>query len=151
MITETKPIEEKQLNLWEMCQIAGKDGLDICDEIWDWGIYLDCGYKYIDDATEWYDKCMMLFALNFKVIKYDPEWYTVCNVAEFIHNNINVFIQFFNEENQDEYKPKNYDESILDYKKNEGFYDIFMQSMECLIAGGYGESDYKKLYELLTA
>ena len=141
VITETPKVENK--SLFEVLSLTGKEGLDICDDIWDWGIYLGCERSFENCKDDYYDKCMLLFALNFTCTKVCETGYSTCLVSKFIHDNIDVFREFFNEENREGYRPMDYDNAD-DWESDDGFYEAYMQPMESLIAGNYTDSDYKK-------
>ena len=151
----TTEIPERTLNglkLYEVMQIVG-GGFDISDKDYDWGIYCECekNWKSCDD---WYDRFILLICLNITCVSYSENWYSECNVREFIIDNLEAFEKFCNEENRDDYKPqywKDKGEKIdPEADENELFYEIYMQTMESLIAGNYCDEDYHKLYCYLT-
>ena len=120
-------------------------GLDICDDTWDWGNY----FEVDGESNDYYDKVMQFFAMGIEVLKYDPTWFTVCDVAEFILKHKSAFDVFMNEVNADDFKPCNNEElcSVDDYV----MFEVYIATFQELINGNYSEEDYKKLYfELVT-
>lgn len=142
----TKEIKLEDVSLYQMICHVGS-GFDICDDEYDWGVYMDC-YKSWEECDDYYDRIILLFALNIRCVKYNDDWYSPCKVSEFIAENIKAFRQFFNEENREGYRPMDY-ENADDSHSDEGFYEAYMMPLESLIAGNYSEDDYEKLYKLL--
>lgn len=138
----------RKITLYETLRLKDFDGFDIADDIFDWGNYFECG-ESLEKSEDYYDKLMVLFALNIEVVKYQENWYTICKVAEFISKHSKAFTKFMNENNREDYQPKNYkgEKITLD---NDLFYDLYIMTFESLINGNYCESQYKELYELLT-
>ena len=132
-------------SLYEAIMRENGEGFDICDDVWDWGIYIGCARSFEECGDDWYEKCMLLFCLNIKCTKVQPKWYSICKVGEFIKENIDVFRTFFNEQNREGYRPSDY-KNADDDTTDAGFYEAYMQPMESLIAGNYCDSDYKELY-----
>ena len=58
---------------------------------------------------DWYEALMLLFALNITCTKIQKDWYSVCLVTKFIKENIDVFRDFFNENNREGYRPMDYE------------------------------------------
>ena len=145
--TEIKP--EANRPLYEVIREVNQDGFDICDNDWDWGTYFGCEMSW-EKCRDFYEKCMLLFALNIKCIIFNDNWYSPCLVKEFIWENKEVFTKFFNEENKEDYRPMDYEGHELDPNVDDGFYEAYMEPMESLIEGNYSERQYKKLFEMLT-
>ena len=147
----TKAPEPKTTTLYEALVANKLDGCDICDNDWDWGIYLGIPEaKSIEDCEDAYDKFTLLLALNLKTKGLRSNWYTPCDVSGFIEEHREVFENFFNEENREGYRPMDY-EGPLKADEDEGYYEAFMLPMESLIAGNYCDEDYERLVSLLTA
>lgn len=147
----TKAPQPKNTSLYEALIANRMDGCDICDVDWDWGIYLGIPEaKSVEDCEDGYDKLMLLLALNLKTTGINRDWYTPCNVCEFIEENRKAFDRFLEEENREGCRPSDYDHE-LSPKKDDGYYEVYMESMECLIAGNYAEEDYDKLVGYLLA
>ena len=146
MITEVPEI--KDVSLYEAIMRQNGEGFDICDNVWDWGIYIGCPKSFEEAGDDWYDKCMLLFCLNIRCKKVQPKWYSICLVSQFIKENIEVFRTFFNERNREGFRPSDYKHADDD-TEDAGFFEAYMEPMESLIAGNYSESDYKDLYLLL--
>lgn len=139
----------KDLSFYEACAHEHIDGADICDNDWDWGIFLSVPEaKTLDECEDAYDKFCLLLALNLRCKGINREWYTACDVCGFIEANRKVFEKFFNEENREGYRPMDYDNPQPD--EDEGYFEAFMQPMESLIAGNYCESNYQRLVDELT-
>lgn len=154
MITEVPQLIPT--TLYNAIMMTNGEGFDICDDVWDWGIYFgcpksfeECESKDPDMEYDWYEALMLLFALNITCTKIQPKWYSVCLITQFIKDNIDVFRKFFNENNREGYRPMDY-ENAEDDTVDDGFYEAYMQPMESLIAGNYSYSDYEELYKALT-
>ena len=148
----TKAPELKDSSLYGALIANKMDGCDICDEDWDWGIYLGIpsDVKSIDDCEDGYDKFCLLLCLNLKTKGIRPDWYTPCNVCGFIEEHRAVFEEFFNRESQEGYRPSDYDHK-LKADEDKGYFEAFMEPMESLIAGNYCDSDYEELVKRLLA
>ena len=134
------------MTLYEMMKLKG-EGFDVSDNTWDWGTYI--GYVEDEDDLDYYDKFTLYLTKNVEIERYNDDWYSPCKVCEFIVAHQDAFRKFFNEENREGYRPMDYengDDSTID----EGFYEAYMMGLESLLVGNYSESDYKKLYTLLT-
>ncbi len=135
------------MTLKELIQINDR-GYDVCDDIFDWGT----NYDYNINPKDYYDKALDLMASEIEVVKVQPKWYTICKFSEFVVKYQDVFDQFLNEENKEEYTPKYACEKLGVDRLNKDmgeFYDIYLESFASLLAGNYCESDYMKLYEML--
>ena len=144
------------LSLYEYLKLTGHEDCDIGDEIWDLGTNLGYGgydsFEEIDKAFKdpndrWYFKLILLFCWNIKVVKPQPNWYTVCDVCGFIEANKEAWDQFLNEENREGYRPMDY--KHLDPNKDDGYFEVYMQSFEQLCIGNYSDRQYGKLFLLL--
>ena len=136
------------LTLKELIKMSN-EGYDVADDIFDWAT----NYDYDIDLEDYYGKALDLMASEIEVVKIQPKWYTICKFSEFIEKYQDVFDKFFNEENKEVYTPKYACKELGVDRLNkdmEEFYDIYLNSLESLIAGNYCESDYKKLYEMLS-
>lgn len=134
--------EPRIVTLYE-ARLAAK-GLDIADDTYDIGIYFDCARSW-KEAKDGYDKFMLLLGCNILVKKYNPDWYTVCYISEFMWDNRDIFDPFFNENNREGYRPMDYKD--LNPEKDSGFYEAYIQPFESLLSGGYSDEDYQTLYD----
>lgn len=143
--------EKPQMSLFDTLRLAGSDGCDICDDIYDWGTYLGCPESW-EKCSDYYEKCMLLFALNLTCLKYNDQAYSICKVTEFIWRNREPFERFMNEENKLEYTPRYWQKKgeTIDPDEDGIFYDVYMETFESLLIGNYSESDYQKLFKYLT-
>lgn len=121
-------------------------GLDIADNIWDWGNYFECEY-YEGDCYDYYDKLMHLFAEHIDVVKYSEDWYTICDISGFIWENLNAFSKFMNAANNENFQPyiQGVCESIEDYR----MFELYIATFQELLNGNYCDSDYELLYNYL--
>lgn len=146
---KTRIKEPKTLSFFDACRLQGIDGSDICDKDWDWGIFLSCpdenDVEKLDDA---YDKFCLLLCLNLECEGIRPDWYTPCNVCEFIEAHRKTFDSFLEKENREGYRPSDYPKP-LKANEDEGYFEVYMESMENLIAGNYCDSDYEELVQML--
>lgn len=147
MRTEIKSLPK--MCLFDVLKMNGIDGCDICDDAYDWGTYIGVPESW-EKCSDYYDRCMLLFALNMTCVQYRPNGYTICDVAGFIWDNKEPFTKFLNQENRKEYKPSTYKDETIDPEVDGVFYDVYMESFESLLIGNYSESDYRKLYKYLT-
>ena len=148
MIQTKKPLPEK-ISFFDACRYNQIDGADICDEDWDWGIFLSCPDESdIDKLDESYDKFCLILCLNLKCRGIVHDWYTPCDVAHFIEENRKAFDRFMDEENKEGYRPKDYKEPLR-WDEDGGYLEVYMGTMENLIAGNYAEGDYAKLIQYL--
>lgn len=131
------------MTLFELIELS--DGLDIGDNTWDWGIYFD----FTKDSDDPYDQCMEFMAKHIEVVKVNKDWYSPCKVCEFVVEYQKAFERFFNEENREGYRPKDYEKGN-DPTVDEGFFEAYMAGVESLIAGNYCDSDYTKLLNYLS-
>ncbi len=146
------------LSLYEVLRFANMEDTDICDDVWDWVCNLGHGgyesFEEIDkeygkDNEEgYYFKFIFLCCLNIKCVKYQPKWYSVCNVSAFINDNREAFDKFMNEMNREGYRPKDYDEPLV-WDDDDEFYDVYMETFRNLVNGNYCDYQYKALVEYL--
>lgn len=150
MIQTKEPLPQR-VSFFATCRFNQIDGADICDEIWDWGIFLSCPDKGdVADLDDAYDKFCLILCLNLTCKKFVPDFYTPCNVCEFIEAHRKTFDAFLEEENREGFRPSDYPKP-LNSNQDEGYYEVYMLSMENLIAGNYADSDYEKLVNMLLA
>lgn len=148
VITEKRT--PKEISFYDACLLSHIDGADISDKDWDWGIYFGIpdGAKSIDDCEDSYDKFCFILSLNLKCEGIVPDWYTPCDVCGFIEAHRKVFDRFIEEANREGYRPSDFDEPLI-ASEDKGYYEVYMGTMENLIAGNYAESDYEKLVRYL--
>lgn len=144
MIYNAPKIENK--SIYEVLRLTGQSDFDICDNVWDWGVNVGC-CDNLEKCGDYYDKFMLLFCLNVICTKYQPKWYSCCNVVDFIEQNRKAIDKFLNEENLEDYQPQNYEE--LNCDEDSGYFEVYMESLEQLINGNYSERQYEKLYKYL--
>ena len=142
---QTKKALPETVSFFEACRYEQIDGADISDDDWDWGIFLSCPDKGdIEELEDPYDKFCLILCLNLTCKGINHGWYTPCNVAGFIEANRKAFDRFMDEENAEGYRPMDYEEP-LKADEDGGYFEVYMGTMENLIAGNYSESDYAKL------
>ena len=146
----TKAPQPATVTLYEALRAANMDECDISDFDWDWGncIVLPEA-KSIEECEDAYEKFILLVALNLKT-KAIERWYTPCDVCGFIEENRAAFERFFNEENREGYRPKDY-EGPLKPDEDEGYFEAFMLPLGSLLNGDYCEDNYEKLVNMLLA
>lgn len=142
---EIPKIENK--TIYETLRLCNVNDMDICDDDWDWGICVQCEDNF-EQCHDYYDKFMLLFCLNVVCLKFNREWYSPCKVCDFIEQNRKAFDKFLNEENRESCRPMDFTSKLCCDEDN-GYYEIYMQSLEQLIAGQYSERQYEKLYKYL--
>lgn len=123
--------------------VEGIDGIDIGDDVYDFVTHIDCHIKK-GECKDNYDKCMRYLCTQLELSCYRPNWYSNCYISEYIKKNIDAFTKFMDEENDEKFKPKNY-EDIDD----EMFYDLYLNTFENLVVGNYADQDYEKLLNYL--
>jgi len=139
--------KEKLLSLWDTMKKYDNCCLDITGKEWDWGVAVCLDLEEPEDESDYYCMFMHYVCINIQVTKYVPDWYTQTTIEEFLWENRDVFEPFFNENNREGYRPKDYDQ--IDPNEDTGFYEAYMMPMESLISGNYSESAYKRLYKKL--
>lgn len=133
--------KQKQISLYEAIVYYGIDK-DCGDDVYDYLIYID----FDREPTDYYDKCMAVFAMNIPVLKvYNQN--TICDISGFINRNLSVFNKFLNEVYVDEYKPKNIGK--IEYGTEE-FYDIYLEAFKSLVNGGFSEKHYELLWRIIN-
>ena len=123
-------------------------GFDISDDVFDFVNYFEC-YADFADCEDGYDKVMYLFGSNIKVLKFQPDWYSICNITEFIETNIDAFNEFLNQVYREEYQPQNFDRQYT--SNDEEFYDIYIEMFGYLLNGSFTDSEYNLLYNILKS
>ena len=117
-----------------------KRGCDIGDETWDFGTYFEFDSSSKDDG---YDFVMNYIAENLTINKYREDWYSPCEISEFIMNNKKFFDAFMKECNNEDYQPQECG------KDDEEFFDIYLSTFEGLVSGNYSDDDYFYLTKLI--
>lgn len=147
----TSAPKPKETSLYEALLANRMDGCDICDLDWDWGIYLGLPEaESIEACEDGYDKFCLLLALNLTTKGIVPEGYTPCNVCAFIEAHRATFEAFLNDQNRGGCRPCDYP-GTLKADEDKGYYEVFMESVEQLIAGMYANEAYEELVEMLLA
>lgn len=141
-----KEEEMPKMSLYQLMKLTKEDCLDITGEDWDWGTAM-CINLDSNDETDGYNNLMKLICMNIDVIKYQPDWYTITTIEDFMWDNKDVFEPWFNKNNRMGYRPKDY--KHIDPKEDSGFYEAYMEPLESLICGNYSDSDYHDLYKKL--
>lgn len=125
------------MNLYEL--VKSKSGLDVCDKVFDVGMYFD----FSDDGDN-YDRCMVDMAKRIEVIEVKENWYTICNITKFLETNKKIFDDFIEKFYKDEYKPKK------SYTPDEEeFYDVYVELFEQLVIGSWCDKHYAWLLKEL--
>lgn len=125
------------------------EGLDICDDVFDF-----CTYYYYDvKGTGYYDRLLDFMASKIEFVKYQKDWFSICKITQFIEAYQKQFDEFLNEEYLEEYTPKyickkyNIDKITSD---DELFYDVYIDLFNRLTRGSFDEISYRRLFELLN-
>jgi len=127
-------------------------GFDIADNTYDWINYFECPKDW-DKCNDYYDKLMLLFALNIECVRCTKSNIGVCKVCEFIVENIKAFEKFLNETYREEYQPQYLlakGHKVNDPNEDDWFYDIYLDAFKHLCNGNFSESKYEKLFNYLT-
>lgn len=125
------------MTLYELVKQYG--GLDIGDNIYDWGNYFD----FSEDGDD-YDRCMVVMAKEIEVVKVNPNWFSCCKITEYLEKYKEAFTDFMNTFYDDEYKPQEEIEA-----ESEEFYDYYFDLFTSLINGGWSDREYKWLADRL--
>ena len=126
------------MTLYELVKQDG--GLDIGDNIYDWGNYFD----FSDDDCDEYDRCMVEMAKRIEVVNVNKNWFTTCKITQFLQDNEDVVTEFIDSFYDDEYKPQEEIEA-----ESEEFYDYYFDLFTSLINGGWSDREYKWLADRL--
>lgn len=123
---------------------------DINDSIFDFLTHLE----YDKDINDSYDRCLDYIAAHLDVIELAPntDYGVTCDICGLIENYRSAFDRFMNEENAETYTPAHYVELYGEvYTPNdEEYYDLYLQTFDCLLGGSYSNSDYDKLYSYMV-
>ena len=125
------------MTLYELVKQDG--GLDIGDNIYDWGNYFD----FSEDGDD-YDRCMVVMAKRIEVVNVNKNWFTTCKITEYLEKYKDTFTNFMNTFYDDEYKPQEEIEV-----ESEEFYDYYFDLFTSLINGGWSDREYKWLADRL--
>ena len=140
--------EKKEERIRPLIEVIQEQGcIDIAGNIFDWGIAFDCACQ-IKDIHDGYDMFMYFIGREVNCLKFQPNWYSLCDVEKFIKKYISVFKKFFNEKNREGYRPMDYEDADNE-ERDLGFYEAYLQPLESLIAGNYIEDDYLELSKSL--
>lgn len=123
--------------LYELVKQNG--GLDIGDDIYDWGNYFD----FSDDESDDYDRCMVVMAKMIEVVNINLGWYSCCKITEYLEKHKEAFTDFMNTFYEEMYKPINVE------NETEEFFDYYFELFTTLINGGWSEKEYKWLADRL--
>lgn len=136
------------MTIKELMKLTSCYDYDIADEISD---FYNCFVvnENEGDNNDSYDRLMDLFASSIEAVKVCKNGAMLVKLTEYINEHIEAFNKFMNEENKDCYKPKNYIKQFT--IDDEGFYDLYINTMASLINGNYCDKDYTKLYNYLRA
>ena len=126
------------MTLYELVKQDG--GLDIGDNIYDWGNYFD----FSDDDCDEYDRCMVEMAKRIEVVNVNKNLFTTCKITQFLQDNEDVVTEFIDSFYDDEYKPQEEIEA-----ESEEFYDYYFDLFTSLINGGWSDREYKWLADRL--
>ena len=136
----TQP-QKKTFTLYDVMQVSNHSR-DIGDKDFDFICYFEAS----DDPKDYYDKVMLLFALNLEVVSTN-ESYIICDIVKFIEDNREKFDAFFNEVYSEEWQPQNMHHIDAD---SEEYYDYYLDSFDKLCIGSFSKDEYEILYKILT-
>lgn len=125
------------MTLYELIKQNG--GLDIGDNIYDWGNYFD----FSDDENDHYDRCMIIMAKEIEVEKINLEWFSCCKITEYLEKRKDTFTDFMNTFYDEMYKPINVE------NETDEFFDYYIDLFTTLINGGWSDREYKWLADRL--
>ena len=126
------------MTLYEAIKTYG--GMDICDNVFDYGVYFD----FNEPALSPYDSCMQAMAQRIEFVSYKPTYYSPCKIADFISKNYLALNQLRREFLVD---PEIKEASEL--QTIEDFYTNYIEMFNQLIYGSWPEKAYKRLVVLL--
>lgn len=139
------------MQLYDLLKLCN-DGFDVCDDVFDFGVY----FPYIESEDDSYDKLLNFIAKRVDVIKYQKDWFTICDFTSFIKKYQVVIDKFLNDEYYEEYTPeylcKKYNLKELTIESDsELYYEVYIEDFfKRVVVGGYAEEEYKLLYNKLV-
>ena len=134
------------MTLREALTAAGIDGCDVCDEDWDWGIYVPLPEEGSDDP---YDRFCAMLCDNLHTNALNLDWYTPVDACRFVESHRAAFDRFLNEANREGCRPCDFDKPLKS-DEDRGYHEVYMDSLEQLIAGNYPNEDYEILVGYLS-
>lgn len=126
------------MTLYEAIKTYG--GMDICDNVFDYGVYFDFNEKPLSP----YDSCMKAIAEKIEFVSYKPTYYSPCKIADFLSQHYKALDQLKREFLVD---PEIKEASEL--KTIEDFYTNYIDMFNQLVSGSWPEKAYKRLVVLL--
>lgn len=132
------------MTLYELIKVY-KCGLDICDNIFDYTSHIDFAETETGAPSDAYSAAMIAIAKRLNVLTPRPDWYTECEITEFLHlyePSLRALMEEYLE-----YVP----EPCPGEDDQEAFYDIYITTFDQLTKGGWPVESYAKLVELLES
>lgn len=118
------------------------EGLDICDNIFDYTSHIDFTERADGTPRDAYSAAMIAIAKRLEVLTPRPDWYTECEITEFLSTYESVLKALMEEylEHMPEPDPEE--------DAQEAFYDIYITTFDQLTKGSWHEEAYARLVEL---
>ena len=129
---------------------TSQNSRDIADNIFDWvncfevsELETSANNNNIDDD---YNNVLLWFADNIEVTGQNSD-YIICNITQFIENNMAVFNKFLNQVYKPEWQPQNIEKIE---PESEEFYDYYLEGVfGGLINGTFSDNDYSILWRII--
>lgn len=139
-----------KITLYELFTLCGITETDIADNTYDYVVSFSCHLKK-GQCHDCYALFMRRIATQIECDKFDIDTPTLahCDIRGFIRKNIDVFIDFMEKNNREEYQPSHYYEDLKGGIDDETFYDLFFNTFNCLVVGDYTEEQYEELLKAL--
>lgn len=135
------------MKIIDIIKVNNKNGFDIADDTWDCGNYFECNTSLAECKDDYY-RVQYVIGTQLEVIKLQLDWFTICNISEFIIKNIDMFNEFLNKVYKEEYQPQNMEEPID--PDDEYWCDFYIDGMFFdILNGNFAEPDYTILYNLM--
>ena len=119
------------------------EGLDICDNIFDYTSHIDFTERADGTPRDAYSAAMIAIAKRLEVLIPRPDWYTECEITEFL-NLYETSLKALMEEYLEHMPEPDPEEDA-----QEAFYDIYITTFDQLTKGSWPEDAYARLVELL--
>ena len=118
-------------------------GLDICDNIFDYTSHIDFTERADGTPRDEYSAAMIAIAKRLDVLTPRPDWYTECEITEFL-NLYEASLKALMEEYLEHMPEPDPEEDA-----QEAFYDIYITTFDQLTKGSWPMEAYARLVELL--
>lgn len=138
------------MTLWD-AMIKGIIGdIDLYDYAWDWAVASGVDIYTPEEEMDGYAKAQKWIAQHIMVDTDTVGSYAIeCNASDMMWKYREVFDPFLEKHNKYAYRPSTW--KHLDPDEDDGFYEVYMCSLESLIVGSYSDKDYEELYRMLSA